>query len=232
MGKNEYKSVVTDEMETTWQTVLAKNTDNENPKLLTPREVIYEGSRNYALNVKDIRNRYYVYKNAEVDSIYTNVSDAVYQANEIKGIVVNKACDYVWRFNGRKAKASINEFEYDKATLEVGGNTTVSVCLDLMLKNAGVYSDVADLLLNNSSVSTILTDNLENADGIELSGCTLESVLYYISEGAPVMGMVNNGQAVLITGYDSNSVSLFDPTIGEIKKMNIKDATSMFPNYL
>ncbi len=230
-GKNEYKSVATDEMETTWQTILKTNTNNENPKLLTPREVIYEGSRNYTLNVKDIRNRYYVYKNAEVDSIYTNVSDAVYRANEINGVVVNKSCTYAWKFDGRQANALVEIPEYDKAELEIPGNTTVSVCLNMLFKTAGIYSDARELLNNNAPVATVITEKLENVEGIELDGCTLDAALYYVSEGAPVIGMVNDGQAVLVVGYDGTNVSLFDPMVGEVKKMNIKDARNMFSNY-
>lgn len=49
---------------------------------------------------------------------------------------------------------------------------------------------------------------------LDLTGCNIEEVLYYVSCGSPVFSMTGSTDAVLIIGYDSNSVVIFDPALG------------------
>ncbi len=43
---------------------------------------------------------------------------------------------------------------------------------------------------------------------LDLSGCTLEQVLYFVSEGTPVLAKTPDG-AVIIGGYDEYNTRLF-----------------------
>ena len=57
---NVYKSVITEEMETTYQIVLAKEGSYDSVKVLSPKEVLYEENRTAEVDYMDKKNRYYV----------------------------------------------------------------------------------------------------------------------------------------------------------------------------
>ncbi len=223
--KNVYTSVVTDEMETTWQTVLAKTPSSDTIKLLTPREVIFEGSRALALDVEDTVNRYYVYVMGEIAEIYVDAAQAVNHASEVFGVVVNKNCSYIWESGNRKTKIQLEKVEEKQATEEL---SSTAICLDTMLKQEEVFKDTA-ALLNENTVLSVLENNME-AVVLDLTGCPLNAVLYYVSKGYPVMATVDGGEAVLIVGYDEKNTIIFDPIEGKIAKKGMNDSREWFEN--
>ena len=50
---------------------------------------------------------------------------------------------------------------------------------------------------------------------IDLTGCTVEQILYVINKGYPVIGVLNENQAILLTAYTSGSISYIDPSTGQ-----------------
>ncbi len=46
---------------------------------------------------------------------------------------------------------------------------------------------------------------------LELSGCSLSEVLYFVGKGMPVLAYTGEGQYLYLTGYDRNSVRVYDP---------------------
>ncbi len=79
-----------------------------------------------------------------------------------------------------------------------------------------------------ASVEYPLAEGEEPAgETYDLTGCTLDEVLYYVGTGVPVYG-VQNGRTVVITGYDGSSVSFYDPQTGETTTETISDAAEIF----
>ncbi len=259
--QNQYRSVVTEEMETTWQTELKNSETGDNPRIMTSKVVLYEGDRYFHLNVKDVLDRYYVYSKGEIVAIYTDASDAVYTAETDGGTVTNKDCRYIWRNGDRKSKFTIEDIatrkvneapptseaeegeeesdedadedavtpEKEDGDVYVNPNdTTVSVCLDEMLKTAGVYVDAVELLGEGKTPLEIMKDNLTDAIPLALSGCSADAMLYYVDLGIPVMAMVEDDMAVLIVGFDENNLMIYDPIEGKIVKKGIRDSSAWF----
>ncbi len=243
LNQNAYKSVVTEDMETTWQTVLKNPPKEDKVNILTPKEIIFEEDREFALNVKDIRERYYVYSKGQVVDIYTDVAEAVFEAGELSGIVVNKECSYIWEFNNTPTRASIEGIEpkkvekpeeYAEASISndkaLPYKTTLSLCLEAMLENAGVFFEEGFSIASSDSAISILDNYIEKGEALELTGCMTDTMLYYVGKGIPVMAMVDNSNAVLIVGYDSKNISIYDPSIGQIYSKSTREATTMFSN--
>ena len=65
---------------------------------------------------------------------------------------------------------------------------------------------------------------------LDLTGCTVDEILYYVSNGYPVFAMTGSNDAVLVVGYDANNVVLYDPAMGQTYKRTIADADEMFFN--
>ncbi|MDO4188017.1 MAG: hypothetical protein Q4D29_03430 [Lachnospiraceae bacterium] len=252
--KNVYKSVITEEMETTYQIVLAKEGNYDSVKVLNPKEVLYEENRTADLEYKDTTNRYYVYAAGNLEGIYNDPAEAVIKAEELFGEVVNKGDSYVWESGHRKSKFRIetigDTFISDIVTEENSSNETdenqgstpletfesvnragsMTICLEQMLKYNEIYKDADTLLAGNNTVMSVLRDNIDG-DVLNLTGCTLDSVLYYVGRGMPVLAMTERGNAVLIVGFDSKNTVIYNPLDTEIRKMGINDSRAYFEGF-
>ena len=63
---------------------------------------------------------------------------------------------------------------------------------------------------------------------IDLSGCTLDSVLYEISAQRPVVAKTGKDSSVVIVGYDEYNTYLYDPGTKEVKPYGLNDSTALF----
>ena len=62
---------------------------------------------------------------------------------------------------------------------------------------------------------------------IDLTGCTVEQILYVINKGYPVIGVLNENQAILLTAYTSGSISYIDPSTGQIGKGSYEEISQL-----
>ena len=88
--------------------------------------------------------------------------------------------------------------------------------------------DVESSLASGNSVEDILRSQFTDANIVKLDGCALDTVLYYISKGLPVMAFLNNDDAVLLLGYDNQNIDYLDPRAGRIQKLGMTDAKDWF----
>ena len=74
----------------------------------------------------------------------------------------------------------------------------------------------------------ILEDNLEDARILDLKGCNLDALLYYTNRDIPVLALLENGEAVLVTGFNEYNVVIMEPATGTLYKKGINDSTEWF----
>jgi hypothetical protein len=225
-GSNTIEVAATEEFEKVVQIALKKAINVSALKFQTPKEVMYEGGREINIAITEgKRNRYYVYGLHGVETIEENAADAVQRAEEISGVVINDAGEYVWTKGNRSIKNQIMKIEEASVTDE---KNSVAVCLDTILKCEGVTKNTELLLQNGDTVLSILDDNLEDAQILDLAGCSLESVLYYVNCDIPVLAMLQDGNAVLIVGYNELNTVIMDPQTGTIYKKGMNDSKEWF----
>lgn len=231
--KNIYDFVITEEMETTYQIVLAKEKTYDSVKLVTPKEVVFEGNRSLVLQNLENLGKYFFYENGKLKGIYLNASDAVIAAENSNGNVVNDGMKYIWQSENRKSSAMIDKINTEKITEEQAENglDSLSVCLEQMLEYKGIFKDADSLLTGNNTVLSVLSENLLETQIFDLTGCSLDSILYYISCGSPVIAFTENNMAVLIVGYDSKNILFYDPISGDVTKRGRNDAKAYFDFY-
>ncbi len=243
--KNTLSTVVTEKTETTYQTVLYKPGDTEkvSVKVTNPKEVVFEGSRDVTISGDDPLRRYYVYAKGKLYGIYTTASEAVDEASGLYGVVIDKRMAYIWETGNRKSSARLASLDVGGSSgapagedtgedgaeddgSSVGGNTAYVKCIDKMLQYGGVYKSSEEEIRTKSLVK-VLSDNLD-AVVLDLSGCNLSDMLYYVSKDYPVMAMTEGGGAVIIMGYDSKNTILYDPKEETVYKMGMNDSKNMF----
>ena len=63
---------------------------------------------------------------------------------------------------------------------------------------------------------------------IDLTGCTLDNVLYEVSAQRPVIAKTGENSSVVIVGYDEYNTYLYDPATGQISPYGMNDSTALF----
>ena len=225
VGKNKVAVAVIDVYKKYVQIQTKKTINSDTIKILTPKEVVYEGGRELELTQESIPARFYVYGPYGVTSIYNDPGTAVAKSYDIAGQVMDEKGICVWHKATRVARNQIMAIKEAKVTEEKG---SVAVCLDTILEFEGVIRDSGQLLQRGMSITEILSDSLPDAQVLDLTGCKLDALLYYVNLDIPVLAMLENGDAVLITGFNEFNVVIMDPVKGTLAKMGMNDAATWF----
>ena len=225
-GDNVVEAAITEEYETVIQIAVKKNIDKKGMKFLTPKEVLFEGGREVAIIPEEAdTEHYFVYGIRGIEGIFTDAGNAVTKGTEISGIVVNDAGAYVWRAGERSIKNQIMKISGESVDEE---RNSLAVCLDTILAYEGVARNTAYMLQRGMTAVEILENNLPESQVLELSGCSLNSVLYYVNRDIPVLASLNDGTAVLIVGFNELNTVLMDPLTGEVYKKGMNDSKEWF----
>ena len=142
---------------------------------------------------------YYVYGQGGLDGIYTDPAKAVLRADTLGGVVLNRTQQYVWERGNKKTKMQIDTEGIPESVLQ------------------GTY-DIKTLKKSLKKTGTV----------IDLSGCSLDSVLYEISAQRPVIAKTGADTSVVIVGYDEYNTWLYDPVKKEIYPYGMNDSTDLF----
>lgn len=223
-GYNTLETVATQNYEKIVQISLKTQIPNKSIKVMTPKEVLYEGARIVDVTIEDTLNRYYVYSRGDITGAYTDPSKAINIAYDTVGSVLDKSGAYVW-YKGKRTKNQIMAITGSAVDDE---NTSLSVCLNTMLNFEGITKDTQRLLDGGKNITEILTENLLDVTVLDLSGCRLDAILCYVDQDIPVLAMLNDGNAVLIIGFNELNVVLMDPQKGTVYKKGMNDSTSWF----
>ena len=142
---------------------------------------------------------YYVYAYGGLDGTYRDPARAVLRADSLTGVVLNRDQQYVWERGNKKTKIQLN------------------------------LEDVPEIMRTGTWKKQELEEGLgDTGTVIDLSGCTLDSVLYEISAQRPVVAKTGKDSSVVIVGYDEYNTYLYDPGTKEVKPYGLNDSTALF----
>lgn len=223
VGVNTIGKVVTETYETISQITVKNEIDVKSLKRLTPREVLFEGNHNVAVEEPgETQPRYYVYGKNGIEGIYANPGKAVALAYSAAGVVVDDDGGYVWRRENRSARNQIMAITEDEMSET---RSSLAVCLDTILKFEGISRNTQRLLENGSTIFSILETDLQENTILDLTGCSLDTVLYYVNKDIPVLALLEDGNAVLIVGFNELNIVVMDPMTGTLYKKGMNDST-------
>lgn len=195
-------------------------------KILTPKEVLFEGGRETAIDFgQQEESRYYVYKRGRVIGIYSKEATAIQKADENSAVVVNEKGDYVWIKGNRMIKNQIMAFQARAVT---ESKDSLVVCMEEMLKFEGISRNLEDYRTLGFTAFTCLSEYLPEVSVLDLKGCSLDSVLYYINREIPVLAILEDKTAVLIVGFNELNIVIMDPIKGEVYKKGMNDSKAFF----
>ena len=184
-----------------------------------------EEKREVALEEKQTMQQYYVYAKGKVLLSTVCVADAVKLANENMGVVVDGKQRYIWKRSRKTVQSAFKGMIVGDEDRNAG---SIAQGINAMLERENVNISVSALLEQGETPKEILSNALKEAIVLDLSGCTIDEVLYYISNGAPVFALEDTDEAVLLIGYDASYVSIYDPVKNLTYRKNKEDADEMF----
>lgn len=189
---------VTDRKQTETILRVGQTIREKTPQVIRPRQLIFEGSRDVVLpESKSSEILYYVYAKGELESIYANVNTAVNRAEEMLGVVVDSNQQYIWERGNKKQK--VDRLDVSKFPEIIRqGNMNISELEEALGKQV-----------------------------VDLSGCSLDAVLYYVSEGTPVLAKTKDGVEV-ISGYDLYNTIILRPGDEEARYYGLEESEEMF----
>lgn len=225
-GNNIIEVIPTEKYEKIIQIAVKTNIDEKTIKELEPKEVLFEGGREIILKQEETEAaKYYVYGKDGVEGIFSDEGNAVNLAYELSGVVVNEKGAYVWMKGNRSLKNQIMAIKGTAITEEKNG---LAVCLDTILEFEGVMRNTEYMLNQGDTIIEILQENLEDAQILDLTGCSLDAILYYVNQDIPVLATLNDGSAVLVIGFNELNTVLMDPLTGTVYKKGMNDSKLMF----
>ncbi len=224
-GKNVVNYAATEEYERIVRIKIKNEMDIKGMKLLTPKEVLYEGGREITLQNNDTKDRFMVYGDGDVVGMFDNPAKAVAYAYNIRGTVMDVYGNEIYRRGETMPRNQIMTIT-EKGTSEEKDSLTV--CLDTMLALSGISRNTEYMLAGGQNAYEILDKNIENAYILNLTGCPMDVTLYYANRDIPVLAYMNNGTAMLIIGFNEQNIVVMDPTEGTIYKIGRKDAKDLF----
>ena len=180
------------------------------------------------LDVSDVHQNYYIYVGNKVTLASTKVTAAVKAADKEMGIVVDNEQHNIWK---RTKSAYVNPFTNIAVGSSDADASLAAQALSAMLVREGENVEVHSLLEAGQSPVSILSGALKDAIILDLTGCSLDEVLYFVNNGSPVYARTGADAAKLIVGYDAANVFVYDPGAGAAKKVGRNDAAEEFEQY-
>lgn len=175
----------TDVKETQLRLTFADGIGNTEPELIKPGQIASKEPLTVTLSGGDSGEKFYVYGMGELVAIYDKAGYAIQRANELSGVVISSNQEYVWERGNRDLVYSTDAAAFSKES----GETSLAACERYMERY--------------------------EAHQVDLTGCTLDQVLYVINRGCPVIALVDSNHAVLLTRYTMTDITYIDPDDGK-----------------
>lgn len=172
--------------------------------------------------------QYFVYVGSNVTLATDDLISAIASADENMGIVLDNTPKYIWKRGRKSYQNPIEGIAVGSSDSEASGSARA---LSALLVHAGENVQVHTLLESGETPISILSKTLKDYDILDLTGASLEQTLYYVSQGIPVYAYTGEDSAVLIVGYDSSSITYFDPMTSSNSKMGITEASEYFESF-
>lgn len=180
--------------------IFSEDSRNKNPLRMESKLMVNKNDTVLNMDLKEsVRDGYYVYAKGSLVDLYSSPAQAVQVADEMTGVVLNRSQQYVWERGNQKTKVTLN------------------------------LDDIPEGFKTASLDTAALQESLGNGGTVlNLTGCTLEQVLYQVSAQRPVIVSLGENDSRVIVGYDGYNTLLYNPADGKTEYKGLGDSTRDF----
>ncbi|MFI3176276.1 MAG: hypothetical protein R3Y67_02155 [Eubacteriales bacterium] len=218
---NEVEVASTYEYNTIIQIILKSVVDANNTVTTIPEIVLYEGERSILLeSEEDIVPQYYVYAQNGIENTFAVAGDAVLLAKELEGVVVNQQGKLVWESGNlaeRNQIMAITGYTVDPEQSQLAAS------IDTILQYEGVSQSTQNQVDQGKTAIEILEYSLADYVVLDLTGCAIDDMLFYLNQDIPILVLLENEETMLLTGFNSSEVVVLDASTGILAKKTITE---------
>lgn len=218
------KTTITEVKQKQVQLVLPETEQERKPVYIAAKLVMNQEERTVSLKPSQEQHSYYAYAKGRLERATTDLAQAVRSADENMGVVVDEQQNYIWKRARKNVQPAL---EVQPSEADAAGSP-IEKCMSAMLKCENVEVSAGELLNKGDTPQEILESLLPGRTVINIEGCALTQVLYYVNCGTPVLAVGNAKQAALVVGYDALNVWLYDTQAAGIIKKTIEEADEEF----
>lgn len=197
--------------------------------VMTKKPEQIEGASTFTTSERVVRleqpeiTRYYVYALGKITASYESVGKAIREADRQMGVVVSSNHQVVWERSGSFIQNSIGGITL---TTSGGRVSNLAACAHMVLKQNHISVQAEKLSEKNKPLLDMLSDYMQRP--VNLKGCSLEQVLYFVSGNKSVIAMTGDHSAVVIGGYTNSRLYLYDPESSHRRTVSRKEYEKIF----
>lgn len=185
-------------------------------------ESVKTNNRMLRLENPDVMN-YYVLAMGKITKSFEDVGKAIKEADRQMGVVISGDHKVVWERSGAFNQNNLGDLTLVKSGRDV---SNLAACASMVLSQASdeVVSPET-LTAEKESPFEMLEEHMSHP--LNLKGCTLDQVIYFVSNNKPVIAMTYDDKGVVIAGYTLKELIIYDPDLGK-RKVSRKEFESFF----
>lgn len=170
----------------------------------------------------DKTEQYFVYASGEKKAVYTNLPEAIAQASEDRGNVVDSSENVLWKC----VYADYAQVAGMEQVVKVDSDDqSLAGCLSMIAAVNGKEVKAKDIDTTNASVTSLIK-TYSGHKGRNLTGCTTDEILYYVSQGSPVLAKFSRRRYVIVMSYNSGKIRYLDPVTGQSTAVSRTELTN------
>ena len=182
------------------------------PDLVLTKVLAGEDNRVIELaRTRSAKVQYYVYAEGKEQGVYDTLTEAVLSADELRGSVISSDEKLLWEC-GFEDFAMVAGM--DQVTKVKSDAKSLAGCLEMIAKVNGTQVKAADITTKDQKVLDLVA-NYSGHTAYNLTGCSVDEVLYYVSEGYPILTKYSKNRYVILMSYNSGKLRYLDPVKGE-----------------
>lgn len=193
-------------------------------EIILPKHILIEEDRTIAFDVKT-EGYYYVYVKGDVLLATRDAAKAIRVANANYGVVVDSDVNYIFKRARSTTQSALGNLTPNEADV---ASSSITKCISVMLKREGAGIGVSDLVQVGHTPIQIVTNTFKDYKVLELHGCTIDELLYFIDQGTPVLAKTGSNKAILLVGYSANNIYYYEPNSGQTRSMGYSEIEQLF----
>ncbi|MBR0165171.1 MAG: hypothetical protein IJQ12_10905 [Lachnospiraceae bacterium] len=180
-------------------------------------------------------DRFLCIDHARIEGIYMRASEAVSAAYRLYGQVIDGRNRYVYYRGNETERNQIMTLTQMVEGTDYSDRPSMEACLEVMLTGEGLGTNVRAQLAGGKSPEEILKEAMPEACVLNLNGCPMRTILFYVDLMCdyPVMAQTGPDQYVLVIGFNSTELVFFNPARGteSVYKVPATQAQELFEEY-
>lgn len=184
----------------------ADGIEDQEPKVLRPKQVLYENPLTISFERESEKENYYVFGYGELKGIYAAGGEAINASGKYNGVVTTYGQRYLWERGNRLLNYQLVDMD-------------------------GTVSSITEKLKAGQLPLDVLNE-MEGYKSVSLSGALTEDVLYILAQNKPIIGVLKDGNMVVLTGYNETNVFYTEVQNAQGQSVPYKDMDNMINDYI